>query len=114
MTFTGHVDENALAGLRAGARVALMPSLSAETFGLAAAHAMAAGLPVAGSAIGALPELIPGEWLAPAGDAGALAQRITAIATDAAAGERALAQARTLLDPVRIGAALASIYEPTP
>ena len=114
VTFTGHVDENALAGLRAGARVALMPSLSAETFGLAAAHAMAAGLPVAGSAIGALPELIPGEWLAPAGDAGALAQRIGAIATDGEAGTRALAQARTLLDPARIAAALASIYEPTP
>lgn len=114
VTFVGRVDEAELARLRERARIALMPSLTSETFGLAAADAMAAGLPVAGSAIGALPELIPGEWLAPAGDAGALAQRITAIAADAGAGERALAHARSVLDPVAIGAALASIYEPTP
>ena len=114
VTFVGRVDEAELARLRERARIALMPSLTSETFGLAAAEAMAAGLPVAGSAIGALPELVPGEWLAPAGDAGALAQTITAIAADAGAGERALAHARSVLDPVAIGAALASIYEPTP
>ena len=44
--------------LRAGAALALVPSRSAETFGLAAAEAMAAGLPVAGSRVGALPELV--------------------------------------------------------
>ena len=41
-----------------------MPSLSAETYGLAAAEAMAF-LPVAASDIGALPELVPAGWLAP-------------------------------------------------
>ncbi len=46
--FLGHVDDARLAALRAGAAVALVPSRSAETFGLAAAEAMAAGLPVVG------------------------------------------------------------------
>ena len=56
--FVGHVDDARLAALRAGAAVALVPSRSAETFGLAAAEAMAAGLPVAASRVGALPELL--------------------------------------------------------
>ena len=42
-----------------------MPSLASETFGLAAAEALAAGLPVAASDIGALPELLPADWLTP-------------------------------------------------
>ena len=55
--FAGLVGDDELARLRASAGLAVVPSRSAETFGLAAAEAMAAGLPVAGSAIGALPEL---------------------------------------------------------
>ena len=48
--FAGRVDDAALAGLRAGRALAVVPSRSAETFGLAAAEAMAAGVPVAASA----------------------------------------------------------------
>jgi glycosyltransferase involved in cell wall biosynthesis len=110
VSFAGHVSEPKLAELRAGARLALMPSRSAETFGLAAAQAMAAGLPVAGSDIGALPELIPHAWLSAPGDAPALARTIDGIAHDAGAGERALANARALLDHGRLAATLASIY----
>ena len=61
----GHADDvrgprrrgaaRATCGPTAG--LAIVPSRSAETFGLAAAEAMAAGLPVVASAIGALPEL---------------------------------------------------------
>jgi glycosyltransferase involved in cell wall biosynthesis len=96
--------------LRAGARVALMPSLTSETFGLAAAEAMAAGVPVAASAIGALPELVPPAWCSAPGDAGALAVTVAALAADPAAGEQALAAARELLDPRRLAARLAAVY----
>ncbi len=56
--FAGQVDDAELQRLRAGAALAIVPSRSAETFGLAAAEAMAAGVPVVASRIGALPELV--------------------------------------------------------
>jgi glycosyltransferase involved in cell wall biosynthesis len=110
VTFAGQLDEAALAELRAGARLALMPSRTAETFGRAAAEALAAGLPVAASDIGALPELLPHDWLSPPGDAHALARTIAQLARDRDAGEAALARARELLDPDRLAATLQAIY----
>ena len=110
VTFTGQVSGERLAELRAGAALALMPSLTGETFGLAAAEAMAAGLPVAASAIGALPELVPREWLSPPGDARALAATIATLRDEHSAGDRALAIARRLLDPAALAATLATIY----
>ena len=110
VSFAGHVGDRELAGLRRGASVALMPSLTAETFGLAAAEAMAAGVPVAGSEIGALAELVPRGWLSPPGDAAALAATIAALRADRGAGEAALARARELLDPRLLAATLAEIY----
>jgi glycosyltransferase involved in cell wall biosynthesis len=107
VTFEGQVGESRLADLRAGARLALMPSLTAETFGLAAAEALAAGVPVAASNIGALPEIVPAEWLAPPGDARALAGAIARVVADPTAGERALAGA---ISPSRAAATLARIY----
>ena len=104
------LPERTLAELRAGAALALMPSRTAETFGMAAAEAMAAGLPVAASDIGALPELVPRDWLSAPGDAAALAGTIGALAADPGAGPRALAHARAILDPERLAATLASIY----
>ena len=87
--------------LRAGAAIALVPSRSAETFGLAAAEAMAAGLPVAASRVGALGELLDEQGLVPAGDAGALAQAIDRLAGDRAAGARGLERVRALCAPER-------------
>jgi glycosyltransferase involved in cell wall biosynthesis len=107
VTFAGQVGERELSALRAGARLALVPSLSAETFGLAAAEAFAAGLPVAASNIGALPELVPADWLAPPGDAVALAATIDRLVADPTAGARAR---RRALDPGRLAATLAEIY----
>ena len=108
--FAGAVDDAELARLRAGAGVAVVPSRSAETFGLAAAEAIAAGLPVAASRIGALPELLPDDWLAPPGDAGALATTIARLRGDSKAGERGLAIARERLAPEAVGRALGAVY----
>ncbi|HEX4034176.1 MAG TPA: glycosyltransferase family 4 protein [Solirubrobacteraceae bacterium] len=110
VTFAGRVDAGELARLRAGARLALMPSLTSETFGLAAAESMAAGLPVAASDIGALGELVPREWLSAPGDAAALARTVEALAGDPSAGEAALRTAHERLDPARIASTLAAIY----
>ena len=86
---------------RAGAAARRMPrsrsspSRSAETFGMAAAEAMAAGLPVAASRVGALPELIDEQGLVPAGDPGALAQAIARLA-EIGRGARAGARPRAV------------------
>ena len=109
--FTGHVDDAELARLRAGAALALAPSRSAETFGLAAAEAMAAGLPVVASEVGALAELVDEQGLVPAGDAGALAEAIRRLAGDRDAGARGLERVRALCAPEAVAGRLARIYE---
>jgi glycosyltransferase involved in cell wall biosynthesis len=109
--FVGHVNDAELARLRAGAAIALVPSRSAETFGLAAAEAMAAGLPVAASRVGALGELLDEQGLVPAGDPGALARAIDRLAGDRAVGARGLERVRALCAPERVAASLAAIYD---
>jgi glycosyltransferase involved in cell wall biosynthesis len=109
--FVGRVDDARLAQLRAGAALALVPSRSAETFGLAAAEAMAAGLPVAASRVGALPELLGEESLAPPGDAVALAAAIERLRGDPRAGARALERVRALCSPEVVAGKLAQVYE---
>jgi glycosyltransferase involved in cell wall biosynthesis len=108
--FLGRMSARELGELRAGAALALCPSRSAETFGLAAAEAMAAGLPVAASRIGGLPELVPGEWLVPPGDPQALAAAIERLRRDPGAGDRAIERVRALTAPGIVGPALARIY----
>ncbi len=109
--FAGRVDEQALARLRAGASLALVPSRSAETFGLAAAEAMAAGLPIAASRVGALGELVGEQGLVPAGDADALAATIARLRGDRAAGQEGLARVRAVCAPAVVGGRLAEIYD---
>jgi glycosyltransferase involved in cell wall biosynthesis len=106
----GRVGEQELARLRAGAAVAVVPSRSAETFGLAAAEAMAAGVPVAASRVGALPELVEEEALAPAGDAAALARAITRQLSDPRAGERGRERVQAMCAPAVVASGLASVY----
>lgn len=108
--FAGRVDDDELARLRAAASIALVPSRSAETFGIAAAEAMAAGLPVAASRIGALPELVEEDGLVPAGDVAALAQAVARLADDRAAGARGRERARALCAPSVVAEALAELY----
>jgi glycosyltransferase involved in cell wall biosynthesis len=111
--FAGRVDDVELARLRAGAAVALAPSRSAETFGMAAAEAMAAGLPVAASAVGALPELLGAESLAPPGDARALAAAIARVLADATIARRGLERVRALCAPEVVARSLAEVYAST-
>jgi glycosyltransferase involved in cell wall biosynthesis len=110
VSFAGQVSDEQLAVLRRGARLALMPSLTGETFGSSAAEAMAAGVPVAASDIGGLRELVADRWRSPPGDAQALAASIVALREDVAAGEIALARAHELLDPARLAVTLTQIY----
>jgi glycosyltransferase involved in cell wall biosynthesis len=110
VAFAGRVGDGELARLRRQAAVALVPSRSAETFGLAAAEAMASGLPVAASRIGALPELVPDDWLAPAGDPGALAAAIGRLRGDQEAGQRAIARVREVAAPDVAARALRDVY----
>jgi glycosyltransferase involved in cell wall biosynthesis len=109
--FVGHVDDERLAQLRAGAAIALAPSLSAETFGLAVAEAMIAGLPVVASRVGALPELVDPDALVPPGDADALADVIARLAGDRVAGERGRERARVVCAPEAVAAGLARVYD---
>jgi glycosyltransferase involved in cell wall biosynthesis len=108
VTFVGAVDQTELARLHAGAGVALVPSRFAETFGFAAAEAMAAGLPVAASRIGALPELVPEECLVPPGDSQALAATMMRIRGDQRLAEKGLARMRESLSVS--ATTLAAIY----
>jgi glycosyltransferase involved in cell wall biosynthesis len=109
--FAGRVDDAELARLRAGASVALVPSRSAETFGMAAAEAMAAGLPVAASAVGALPELLDEVSLATPGDASALADAIARVLADPDAGRRGLERVGAICAPDVLARELASVYD---
>ena len=111
--FAGRVPDDELARLRAAASLALVPSRSAETFGLAAAEAMAAGLPVAATAIGALTDLLPPEQLAPPGDARALAALVGRLRGDTAAAERGLRRVRELAAPETVAPRLAAVYDAT-
>ena len=110
--FAGRVAPEELAELRARAAVAVVPSLSAETFGLAAAEAMAAGVPVVASAIGALPDLVDQPGLVAPGDAPALAGALKRRWGDEQAGLSGLARARRLCAPEAVAARLAEVYAP--
>jgi glycosyltransferase involved in cell wall biosynthesis len=109
--FVGRVDDAELAALRRGAAIALAPSRSAETFGLAAAEAMAAGLPVAASRVGALCELVEADGLVPPGNPRALAGAIGRLAGDRAAGQRGQQRVRALCAPQAVAHALCRIYD---
>src|SRR5438094_956645 len=55
--------------------VLVMPS-RAEGLGSVVLHALALGKPVVATQAGGLPEIVPGEWLVPVGDAEALARKV--------------------------------------
>lgn len=88
----GAVSEEERQRLFAGARVMLMPSRF-EGFGMVAAEAMAAGVPLVAAAAGSLPEVVAeGGVLVPLSDAGALAAAVTRL-LEAPAERQALSAA---------------------
>ena len=108
--FAGRVADSELRRLRAGAALALVPSRLSESFGLSCAEAMAAGLPVAATRVGALTDLLPDEDLVASGDAAALGAVARRLWGDADAGER---NARTVAEaaaPAAVAQALAGVY----
>lgn len=108
--FAGHVDDAELERLRAAASLAVVPSRTGETFGLAAAEAMAAGLPVAATAAGALADLVPHDQLAPRDDAAALGALVTRLRGNHEAAERGLRRVAAVASPEAAAQALASVY----
>jgi glycosyltransferase involved in cell wall biosynthesis len=107
----GAISQPELAQLRAGAAVALVPSRSDETFGIAAAEAMAAGRPVLASDVGALSELLEPDALVPAGDPIALADRMQALWGDLSAGSRNRSRVSGICDPAVVARSLAAVYD---
>jgi glycosyltransferase involved in cell wall biosynthesis len=108
--FVGRVSAGELADLRARAALAIVPSRSAETFGLAAAEAMAGGVPVVATAIGALLELVGGDGLVAPGDVDALAAAARARFGDEEAGAAGLRRIRELAAPEAVAALLRPLY----
>jgi glycosyltransferase involved in cell wall biosynthesis len=108
--FVGSVGAEELAELRARAALAIVPSRAAETFGLAAAEAMAAGVPVIATAVGALPELVDPQALVAPDDPAALAEAAKARFADEGAGAAGLHRISALASPAAVSARLREIY----
>jgi glycosyltransferase involved in cell wall biosynthesis len=84
IVFEGSVDDRRRAELLAGAQLLLMPSRF-EGFGMAAAEAMAAGVPVVATTAGSLPQVVDppqGGVLVPPEDAAAFAAAILQLLQD--------------------------------
>jgi glycosyltransferase involved in cell wall biosynthesis len=77
--FIGRLERPSVARELAGAAMLLMPSRYHEFAGYSALEAMAAGVPVIASSLGALPEMLGAKRCVPPGDAAALAARMTAL-----------------------------------
>jgi glycosyltransferase involved in cell wall biosynthesis len=96
--FTGRLDRASLERELAGAAMLLMPSRYHEFAGYSALEAMAAGVPVIASSLGALPEIVGATRCVPANDPRALAARMGTLWMDP---EARRAEGHELLERVR-------------
>ena len=112
--FTGRLDRAGLRRELAGAAMLLMPSRYHEFAGYSALEAMAAGVPVVASALGALPEIVGEERCVPANDPHALAARMRVLWRDperrTADGAALIARARDGHSEERYVEALLALY----
>lgn len=91
--YLGHLSQEQLAGHVGAASAMLVTPCWEEPYGLVVAEALACGTPVAGFAIGAIPELVDEHSgrLVPSGDVAALAAVIPGVVELSRAGARACA-----------------------
>jgi glycosyltransferase involved in cell wall biosynthesis len=105
VTLAGELDGPAIAALYDGADFAVLPTLS-ETYSLAAAEALARGLPVVGSVTGAIPDLVgrDGEaagLLVRPGDVDGLTDALAKVMDDSCLRTRLTEGARRVRDRLR-------------
>jgi glycosyltransferase involved in cell wall biosynthesis len=98
--FAGKLDRAGLERELAGAAMLLMPSRYHEFAGYSALEAMAAGVPVIASTLGALPELVGEEHCVPPNDPHALAARVRKLWRDP---ERRGSAGNALIERARAG-----------
>ena len=115
--FAGSLDRTGVAERYRQADLFTLPS-SAEAFGNVFAEALASGLPIVGSTVGGIPELVDhgvNGLLVTPGDAAALAHAIQYLAADAelrqAMGRRNRARAEATLEWSQVTKRYLSIYE---
>src|SRR5918995_3104154 len=114
VAFTGRLDRARLQAELAGAAMLLMPSRYHEFAGYSALEAMAAGVPVIASDLGALPELVGEEHCVPANDPHALAARMRTLWRDPGRrrrqGNALITRARKAHSEERYVAGLEGVY----
>ncbi|MEA2407033.1 MAG: hypothetical protein QOE69_1152 [Thermoleophilaceae bacterium] len=98
--FVGRLDRAGIERELAGAAMLLMPSRYHEFAGYSALEAMAAGVPVIASDLGALPELVGEQRCVPANDPHALAARMWTLWRD---GEGRRSEGDALIERARAG-----------
>jgi glycosyltransferase involved in cell wall biosynthesis len=112
--FTGRLSRTELDAELADAAMVLMPSRFHESGGYSALEAMAAGVPVIASNLGALPELLGEERCVPANDPHRLAARMRRVWRDAdhrqAEGDALIARARSAHSEERYVGRLRRLY----
>jgi glycogen(starch) synthase len=115
--FAGFVPDDDLRAMLHRASAAIIPSLY-EPFGIVALEALAAGAPLVAASTGGLAEILEGTGAAqmfPAGDAGALADRLRTLLTDPALAAASSAAGTALVHDRygwdAIAAATVSVYE---
>jgi D-inositol-3-phosphate glycosyltransferase len=117
MVFAGFVPHEEVPRYFSISRLAVFPSLADEAFGISLCEAMACGLPVIGTRVGGIPELIEDEetgFLVKPGDEGALADKIEKLIESPDAGRemgwRAAQRVRELFTWEKVADRLMQVY----